>query len=236
MAGTAGSSQSNFAFLERADPLLAQLGSSAERYCIADPGACLLKLRQFGEAVAQHVAAVHGLQATSDTKQADLLADIRRRQLEYGEVFSMLHMLRSHGNAGVHSLSIDARDATNALRIARQLGVWFHRAFRVPGAEFKPGPFVQPTNISYIDVACRQAEELHRLLADLQAARDATDTERTQRMQAEADRLAPSALSKAFRGELVPQGPPDEPAATMLDRLAATKPPQKTAKSVKDTA
>ncbi|WP_137734868.1 type I restriction-modification system endonuclease [Pseudaquabacterium pictum] len=186
MVGTAGSSQSNFAFLERADPLMAQLGISAERYCIADPNACLLKLRQFGEVVAQHLAAVHGLQASTDTKQADLLAEFRRRQLVDGEVISMLHMLRTQGNAGVHSPSIDARDAGSALRIARQVGIWFHRAFRSPGADFKPGPFIAPTNLSYIDVARRQADEVQRLQADLQAARDAAAAEQAQRLQAEA--------------------------------------------------
>lgn len=46
-------SQRNFAFLHQRDPLLAQLGAAAERYCIADPMACLLKLREFGEVVAR---------------------------------------------------------------------------------------------------------------------------------------------------------------------------------------
>ncbi len=59
--------QQNFAFLQQFDPLLAQLGACVERYCQADPNACLLKLRQFGEAVAQHIAAVHGLQADTDS-------------------------------------------------------------------------------------------------------------------------------------------------------------------------
>ena len=166
--------------------MLAQLGASAERYCIADPNACLLKLRQFGEAIAQHLAAVHGLQADTETRQADLLADIRRRQLVDGEVVSMLHMLRTHGNAGVHSPSIDIRDAANALRIARQLAIWFHRAFRSPGAHFKPGSFVPPSNVSYLDLARKQVEEVQRLQADLQSARDEAAAERQQRLDAQA--------------------------------------------------
>jgi type I restriction enzyme, S subunit len=43
------------------------------------------------------------------------------------------------------------------------------------------------------------------------------------------DRLTPALLAKAFRGELVPQDPNDEPAAELLKRLAATR----TATSVK---
>lgn len=39
--------------------------------------------------------------------------------------------------------------------------------------------------------------------------------------RAAVDRLTPSLLAKAFRGELVPQDPTDEPAADLLKRLAA---------------
>jgi type I restriction enzyme S subunit len=39
--------------------------------------------------------------------------------------------------------------------------------------------------------------------------------------RAAADRLTPAMLAKAFRGELVPQDPEDEPAAELLKRLAA---------------
>jgi type I restriction enzyme R subunit len=199
---------SNFAFLEQCDPLLAQLGTSAERYCISDPNASLLKLRQFGEAVAQHLAALHGLQADTETRQADLLADIRRRQLVDVEVIGMLHMLRTHGNAGVHNTTIETRDAANALRIARQLGIWFHRAFRSPGASFKPGPFLQPTNVSYLDTARRQLDEMQRLQAEVQSARDEAVAERQQRLEAQAaadlhaaDRQVWEALAQAEESE-----------------------------------
>ena len=49
-------SLTNFAFLEEHDELLVQLGMLAEKYFADDPNTCLLKLRQFGEALAQHVA------------------------------------------------------------------------------------------------------------------------------------------------------------------------------------
>ena len=178
---------SNFAFLTQADPLLAQLGASGERYCTADPNACLLKLRQFGEAVAQHVAAVHGLDAGDATRQSDLLSDIRRRQLLSSDVIDLLHLLRVQGNAGVHNFEVEAREAMAALRIARQLGIWFHRAFRNPDTHFKPGPFVAPIVTSYADATRRHADELIRLQGDLQAARDEVAQERLQRLNAQTE-------------------------------------------------
>ena len=46
---------------------------------------------------------------------------------------------------------------------------------------------------------------------------------RLAKAQAAADRLTPALLAKAFRGELVPQDPADEPAAVLLQRLAASR-------------
>jgi type I restriction enzyme S subunit len=45
---------------------------------------------------------------------------------------------------------------------------------------------------------------------------------RLQAAQTAADRLTPSLLAKAFRGELVPQDPNDEPASELLKRLASS--------------
>ena len=50
-----------------------------------------------------------------------------------------------------------------------------------------------------------------RLEARLTSARAATE------------RLTPALLAKAFRGELVPQDPNDEPASELLKRLAASR-------------
>ncbi|WP_437638581.1 hypothetical protein [Sorangium sp. So ce854] len=47
----------NFAFLDHHDPRLVVLGTQAERYFADDPNTCLVKLRQFGEILAQRAAA-----------------------------------------------------------------------------------------------------------------------------------------------------------------------------------
>lgn len=55
---------SNFAFLQAHDEQLVRLGLLAERYFAADPNTCLIKLRQYGEVLAQLVAANAGLYAS----------------------------------------------------------------------------------------------------------------------------------------------------------------------------
>jgi type I restriction enzyme R subunit len=51
----------NFKFLVVHDRLLDHLGALAELYFADDPSTCLLKLRQFGEVLAQRLAARAGL-------------------------------------------------------------------------------------------------------------------------------------------------------------------------------
>jgi len=48
--------------------------------------------------------------------------------------------------------------------------------------------------------------------------------------RAQVDKLTPATLAKAFRGELVPQDPNDEPASVLLDRISAQRDEQTTAK------
>jgi type I restriction enzyme S subunit len=59
----------------------------------------------------------------------------------------------------------------------------------------------------------RRVESLFALADQLEA--------RTTAARAHTERLTPALLAKAFRGELVPQDPADEPAAAMLQRLQA---------------
>jgi type I restriction enzyme S subunit len=50
---------------------------------------------------------------------------------------------------------------------------------------------------------------------------------RLQTAQTATERLTPALLAKAFRGELVPQDPNDEPASELLRRLQADRPASK---------
>ena len=61
MAGTGPKALSaNFDFLAKHDPQLVRLGALAERYFKGDPSTALIKLRQFGELLAQLTAARAG--------------------------------------------------------------------------------------------------------------------------------------------------------------------------------
>ena len=72
-----GPTSANFAFLVAHDRLLDHLGALAERYFAEDPSTCLMKLRQFGEVLAQQVAARAGLYTSTVENQAELLGRLR---------------------------------------------------------------------------------------------------------------------------------------------------------------
>lgn len=76
-------------------------------------------------------------------------------------------------------------------------------------------PLPTPTREEQTEIV-RRVETLFAFADRLEA--------RLKTAQIAAERLTPSLLAKAFRGELVPQDPNDEPASALLKRLAATAP------------
>jgi type I restriction enzyme R subunit len=68
----------NFGFLARYDAALLAVALRAEQYFSNDPVTCLMKLRQFGELLAQQVAARMGVYSSVEESQSDLLARFRQ--------------------------------------------------------------------------------------------------------------------------------------------------------------
>ena len=182
----------NFAFLAGHDEQLVQLGGLAERYFRDDPNTCLLKLRQFGEQLAQHAAARTGLFATADEPQADLLRRLKVERAAPQEVLDLFHQLRIAGNRATHEGAGEHRDALANLKIARQLAIWFHRTFGQPattGTAFKPGPFIPPPDPTAATQELKA--DLDRLRAELHATQSAAEQARGEAIaHAEARRLA----------------------------------------------
>jgi type I restriction enzyme, R subunit len=119
----------NFAFLGIYDTQLVKIGTLAERYFQDDPVTCLIKLRQFGELLAQLVAANVGLYTNLDESQLDLLNRLQSQNLLPGDARNLFHQLRKSGNDAVHSFCGNHGLALSHLRYARELGIWFHRTF-----------------------------------------------------------------------------------------------------------
>ncbi len=162
---------SNFSFLAEHSPLLAELGATAEKLYPFDPASCVLKLRLLAETLTQQVASRIGLRLIQPT-QAELLRAVDQRLGLDSQVRQMFHLLRNRGNEAAHQVDhrIGYREGMEALKVAREVALWFHRSFgSVP--DFKPGPFVLPDDPSQKLAALQQ--QINLLQQDLQQAQTA---------------------------------------------------------------
>ena len=189
----------NFGFLARYDGGLGATAAQAERYFSDDPVTCLMKLRQFGELLAQQVAARAGVFADTDEGQAELLGRLKRETAYPRDVIDLFHDLRRVGNDAVHQNRGDHATALAGLKVARQLAVWFHRSFG--DQAFRAGPFQPPR--APPDATALLRDELERLRAEhiaslsiadaaASAAAEAENARRSaeERAQAQADERA----------------------------------------------
>jgi len=152
----------NFAFLAEHDQLFVELAGTAERAFSSDPNTTLIKLRQLGEALAQHLAALSGIDFDEQTSQADLLYRLNKDLRLEPQVKELFHTLRIEGNKATHQFRTRHKEAMDGLKLARALAIWFHRSFGKAGTNFKPGPFVPPADPS---------AQLRKLHADIEKLR-----------------------------------------------------------------
>lgn len=187
-------SSANFDFLAVYDKRLVTLPALAERYFKDDPSTCLIKMRQFGEALAQQLAARSGLLETPDETQVDLLRRLKYERAAPQEIFDLFHQIRVVGNRATHENVGNHREALANLKIGRQLAIWFHRTF---GADpkFSPAPFNPPPDPDAI------TQYLQEELARLRDERDAllSEAELAQEARARLQRERETAAAQAER-------------------------------------
>jgi len=215
---------SNFAHLQTHDEQLLRLGMLAERYFADDPNTCLLKLRQLAEVLAQIVASGVGLLDRPDEGQYELLFRLRDHGILPDEIYQLFGEVRRAGNAASHVLSGDHHTALSTLKIAWQIGVWFHRTFQDPG--FKSGPFIPPrppenetaelrieldalsrSLVEYRATNHEKSARLDSLEAELRAARDEQSFWQNMAAEVEAEKNSLQARLAAKQAEAAGQPP-----------------------------
>ena len=205
---------SNFAHLREHDEQLVRIGMLAERYFAEDPNTCLLKLRQLAEILAQTAATYVGLYREPEESQRDLLSRLRERSILPNEIFQLFSELRRSGNAANHALTGDHRTALAMLKLAWQLGVWFHRTFKNP--KFRSGVFIPPLPPKdESDELRAELAALAKTLADHQAAHQ----EQAQQVESLTSQLRAAQDEQAFWEQLAAEV--DAEKAELNKRLAA---------------
>jgi type I restriction enzyme R subunit len=205
--------RTNFSHLKEHDEQLLRLGLLAERYFPDDPNTCLLKLRQLGELLAQLLAARVGLFGGPEESQYDLLRRLQDGGVLPRDVAQLFGEVRRAGNAASHGLAGDHRTALNTLKLAWQMGLWFHRTFKDP--DYKSGPFIPP--VAPRDESDGLREELTRLseaLRDFEARHEAS----AQRLAETEARLRTAQDEQAFWEQMATEA--DQAKAALEQRLA----------------
>jgi hypothetical protein len=164
MTATEDAISPNFGFLAKRYPELERIAARSERYFSDDPILSLITLRQFGEGLAQLVAARSGLYNNPNESQRDLLQRLRVDGRYPSK--NLFNQLRKHGNAATHHHTGDHEKALACLKIARQAAIWFYRTF--DNHNFKAGPFQPPR--PPIDATTELTAELDQSGAQTDAA------------------------------------------------------------------
>ena len=80
------------------------------------------------------------------------------------------------------------------------------------------GCFADDPNVTFFDEQVEISRELARALDTIESLRQSIETKAKK-----FDTLTQSILAEAFRGELVPQDPSDEPTSLLLERIRAER-------------
>lgn len=153
----------------------------------------------------------------SRLRAGDLLLSIR------GTVGRLIEIPQELENANITQDT--ARLAIQSL-LSRSFVLWYLRSEHAQSRMRRAVKGVAVRGINIGDVRALQLpvpsraeqDEIVRRIEALFALADAIEA-RYSNARAQVDRLTPAVLAKAFRGELVPQDPNDEPASALLERL-----------------
>lgn len=142
--------KSNFDFLSKYWPVLAQLGTTAENYVYSDPNACLYKLGMFGERLVLEILAFeHIPKPEYDDTHANRIRLLKHEGLLPKKIDDILFALRKTRNDAVHSGADSVDDAKTLLSMTYSLATWFMEVYG--DWEYIAPDFVVPVEISKED-------------------------------------------------------------------------------------
>ena len=181
--------KSNFDFLNRYWPALAQIGATAETYVYSDPNACIYKLGMFAERLVQEILVFeHIAEPAVDNTHANRIRILKRAGLLPHEIDNTLYVLRKTRNSAVHIGTDSVDEAKTLLSLTYNLAVWFMEIYGDWG--YIAPEFVMPSETTHEDLESviaeqeRKIEELTKQLAVVKtAASGKTQKERAKRSE-----------------------------------------------------
>ena len=187
--------KSNFEFLNRYWPALAQIGAAAESYVYSDANACLYKLGMFGERLILEIFAFeHIKEPTIDNTHANRIRLLKREGLIPKKIDDILYALRKTRNDAVHAGADSVEDAKTLLSMTYNLAVWFMEVYGDWG--YIAPAFVMPENVvqpDYESIIKEQEEKIVALSKQVDAVSTAASS-KTAKERAEKSETASESM------------------------------------------
>lgn len=137
--------KSNFDFLDERWPILASLGSLAEKYLYNDSNTCFLKLGLFGETIVKYMLAYDKIDEPDfDNTHANRIKLLKRNGLIPKDIDDILFAVRITRNDAIHEAYESVEKAQTLLELTYKLGAWFMQCYG--DWSYEPIDFVVPEN------------------------------------------------------------------------------------------
>lgn len=179
---------SNFTFLERNFPVLAQIGATAEEYLYSDPNSCLIKLGLLGETIVNLMMQFDGIEPPSyDNTHANRIKLLKSQGLLPREIDDILYSLRMARNKAVHANYDSLEQCKVLMGMAHEVSIWFMQTYG--DWQYSPERFVLPVEKPHVkrdfEKLIREQEarieELTKLAQQAKASQTISIEERTSR-------------------------------------------------------
>ena len=157
--------KSNFDFLDKEFPLLAQLGKKAECYMESDSNSCLMKLGMIGETIVNLIFTYDHIQLPDDNTASNRINTLYHEGLLTRDLTDILHTLRKVRNKAVHENYTSVTDGKVILPMVHSLCEWFMQTYG--DWNYLHHDFVLPVSVQIKEEVAEQTAEEKELEARL---------------------------------------------------------------------
>ena len=157
--------KSNFDFLSRDFPVLANFGKLAEQYCFSDANSCLIKLGMIGENIVNLIFTYDGIDLPYDNTAVTRIDTLMREGLLTRDLCDILHAIRKARNKATHENYGSTDEAKTLLQMTYSLCEWFMQTYG--DWNYQNQPFVMPSETEMLNSVVADKEQEKKIEDEL---------------------------------------------------------------------
>ena len=170
--------KSNFDFLSRDFPVLANFGKLAEQYCFSDANSCLIKLGMIGENIVNLIFTYDGIDLPYDNTAVTRIDTLMREGLLTRDLCDILHAIRKARNKATHENYGSTDEAKTLLQMTYSLCEWFMQTYG--DWNYQNQPFVMPSETEMSNSVVADKEQEKKIEDELTKEAEKTAKQKTQ--------------------------------------------------------